>query len=84
MSAKKIELKVNYHVSGRYTLSYRTADGMYTDFKDDGLLSSDDQGRFYRSLVKKVVELASSGYSVSFIDTSDDGDYGMPLPIIIG
>ncbi|MFC1337318.1 MAG: hypothetical protein G8D89_20915 [gamma proteobacterium symbiont of Clathrolucina costata] len=67
----KVELKVNKHPSGRYTLTEKTeSENMPHDCKGD-LLGNLDAGSFYRAVANKLYELSRSGDLVVYIDTTE-------------
>ncbi|WP_243375460.1 hypothetical protein [Geotalea sp. SG265] len=68
---KRIEVKVDYHESGRRTLKER-AEGeiVWTDVKTDGLLGNTDSASFYRSVATRLANFAATGVLVvRYIDT---------------
>jgi hypothetical protein len=65
--SKTIELKVDFHPSGRYTLKAREgAQDAFTDLK--GQLSRNrDKGEFYRAVAREIARRA--GKRIAYSDT---------------
>lgn len=68
---KMVELIVNKHPSGRYTLTEKTeANKLPQDCAGD-LFGNDNAGSFYRAVAKKLYELSRSGCSVVYTDSTE-------------
>lgn len=68
---KKLEVIVDWHESGRYTLKEGTG-GKYKDCVMDGLFGNVDKGDFYRAVAKRLGELAASDIAFEYVDCSYD------------
>lgn len=68
-SNNRIELKVEYHPSGRYTLTERSGGNVKEDCKGP-LFSNDDKGEFYKAVANKIADLASQGVDIDYKDSN--------------
>jgi hypothetical protein len=70
--SKTVELKVDFHSSGDYTLKSRQgAKGAFTDLKGP-FFCNDDKGEFYRAVARKIARLAAEGKRITYSDTQAD------------
>ncbi len=66
---KKVELRVSYHTSGNFTLTEKIDDEIKRDCEGD-LFTNSDKGSFYKAVAKKMADLQSQGFNVSYFDTA--------------
>ena len=70
--AETVELKVDFHSSGNYTLKARQgAKSAFTDL-EGALFCNDDKGEFYRAVAREIVRLAADGKRIKYSDTEAD------------
>lgn len=71
-SEKQIEMQVDYHPSGRYTLKERSPGTvMWIDVNELGLYGNTDQVSFYREVAKRMASHSGQGVVVvSYVDTA--------------
>ncbi len=69
--ANQIEMQVDHHSSGRYTLKERSPGTvMWTDVNESGLLGNTDAVSFYRAVAKRMASHSGQGaVVVSYVDT---------------
>ncbi|MEA1973754.1 MAG: hypothetical protein U9N34_10760 [Candidatus Cloacimonadota bacterium] len=66
---KNIELNVEYHQSGNYTLTERYEGGHKKDC-EGALFANSNKGDFYKAVAKKIADLTSKGINVVYTDTA--------------
>lgn len=73
----QIELKVEYHLSGRFTLKRRDQNDMsFKDFPVGGLLfGNDNAAKFYRAVAQEIANLAREGHEVEYRDVQSLDDF---------
>jgi hypothetical protein len=70
--SKTVELKVDFHPSGNYTLKARQgAKGAFTDLRG-AFFCNDDKGEFYRAVAREIARLAADGKRIICTDTEAD------------
>ena len=69
--SQKLEVIVDFHPSGRYTLKEGKA-GKYSDCKEIGLWGSEDKSEFYRAVALRLASYAASGIEFVYKDTNYD------------
>ncbi len=70
--AENVELKVDYHPSGRRTLKEKLAgQSMYKDLRGP-LFANTDKAQFYRAVANEIAERQAAGQHVTFKDTALD------------
>lgn len=63
--ANEIEVQVDYHASGRFTLKEKpVGTAMWSDVKTDGLLGNTVPVAFYRVVAKRLAAHATNGVVV--------------------
>ena len=69
-SEKIVEMQVDHHLSGRYTLKERSPGTViWTDVNESVLLGNTDPGIFYRAVAKRMASHSSQGtVVVSYVD----------------
>ena len=72
--SKTVELKVDFHASGSYTLKARQgAKGTFTDpDPDSALFNNHDKCEFYRAVAREIARLAADGWRIIYSDTEAD------------
>ena len=73
MPRKAIELQIDHHPSGRYTLKEsRDGSGAFRDcVKEDNLFGCEKKGDFLEAVYRKVKALLDSGWEVKLHDFPD-------------
>ncbi len=70
--SKIVELRVDFHPSGSYTLKARQGKkGAFTDL-EGALFCNDDKGEFYRAALREFARFTVEGKQVTFSDTEAD------------
>ena len=74
MPRKPIELQIDHHPSGRYTLKVkRDGSRMFQDcVNEDMLFGNQEKGDFLEAVYRKVKALLDSGWEVKLHDFPDD------------
>lgn len=74
MPRKTIELQIDHHPSGRYTLKMREdGDGMFQDCRDEHKLFGNlEKGDFLEAVYRRIKALLDSGRQVKLHHFPDD------------
>jgi len=72
--SKTVELKVDFHASGSYTLKARQgAKGTFTDpDPDSALFNNHDKGEFDRAVDREIARRRAEGWQIIYNDTEAD------------
>jgi len=71
-SSIQIEMQVDHHTSGRFTLKERTlGTTMWTDVNETDLFGNMDTASFYRAVAKRMAQHSAGGIVVvEYVDTA--------------
>lgn len=65
VSQRHIELQVDWHPSGNFTLKERNiGDLLWTDVSGKDFFCNSDEGSFYRAVARRLTDYASKGIFV--------------------
>lgn len=70
-TSDKLEVKVDWHETGRYTLK-EGKNGRYADCVEMDLFGNMDKGSFFRAVAKRLSDHASNGVAFEYIDCTYD------------